>query len=184
MRLVSLLVSFSLLLLLLVTSTNASETSYQSHEHDLMHKFANLSLSEKEQIKCIATGIYNEARHEPNNGKIAVAKVILNRVDYGFAPTPCKVVYQTNMVKRISDDGETKKVKLCQFSWVCFKQKAIDVLDPAYHMAERIAFEVFIGMHATVVPANVLFFHSASINPNWSYRKYAKIGGNVFYVKN
>ena len=183
MRLVSLLVSFALLLLLLLSSASANETE-KLPEHDKMYKFANLSLSEKKQIECIATGIYHEAKGEPEKGQIAVGKVILNRVNYGFESTPCKVVYQSNIVTKFDDNGEMKKVKICQFSWSCFKQKAIDVFDPAYIMAERIAFEVFMGMHHGMLPHNVLFFHSVTVNPGWRYKKHGKIGGNVFYAKN
>lgn len=62
--------------------------------------------------KCLTDVMYYEARGESLNGQVAVAYVILNRVnDSKFPKTICEVVYQ-------------KDKNICQFSWVC-NQKPI-----------------------------------------------------------
>ena len=54
-------------------------------------------------LMCMATNIYHEAKHEPLVGRIAVAQVVMNRVeDKRYPDTVCEVVKQglhTRMVK-------------------------------------------------------------------------------------
>jgi spore germination cell wall hydrolase CwlJ-like protein len=74
---------------------------------------------DQKQLKCLAENIYFEAGRESIEGKAAVARVVMNRINYGFATTPCKVIYQTTSVKQVTDYDELFWVKVCQFSWVC-----------------------------------------------------------------
>ncbi len=61
------------------------------------------------ELKCLATAIYFEARGEPEEGQLAVAQVVLNRVKNPAYPnTICGVVYQ----------NKTKRNR-CQFSFAC-----------------------------------------------------------------
>ena len=46
------------------------------------------------QLQCLADNIYYEAKGESDLGKIAVARVVMNRVDAGFEKDPCAVIYQ------------------------------------------------------------------------------------------
>lgn len=49
----------------------------------------------RNQIDCIATAVYHESRGESITGQMAVAHVIMNRVNSKRYPnTPCEVVYQ------------------------------------------------------------------------------------------
>ena len=51
-------------------------------------------------IACLATAIYFEARGEPMVGQVAVAQVIINRVDdERFPDTVCEVVKQGEYYK-------------------------------------------------------------------------------------
>ena len=53
------------------------------------------TLFSPQQITCIATAVYHEARGEPSIGQVAVAHVILNRVSARqWGNIPCEVVYQ------------------------------------------------------------------------------------------
>jgi spore germination cell wall hydrolase CwlJ-like protein len=145
------------------------------------------------QLKCLATNIFYEAGSESEKGKQAVARVVMNRVNYGFASDPCSVVYQVSTVLRpiIADpdseyEGESfKKVKLCQFSWVCESdRRPLNVNDPRYKQSERIAYNVLAyDSYKDVVPSTVLFFHNLWVNPMWPYRKVAQIGNHIFYEK-
>lgn len=146
---------------------------------------------DKKQLKCLATNIFYEAGSEPEKGKQAVARVVINRVNHGFAPNPCSVVYQVSTVlipidndPEIDDEGH-KKVKLCQFSWVCESdRRPLNVNDPRYKQSERIAYNVLAyDSYKDVVPSTVLFFHNLWVNPMWPYRKVAQIGNHIFYEK-
>jgi len=139
---------------------------------------------DEKQLKCLADNIYYEANGESIHGQAAVARVVMNRIRYGFANTPCQVVYQTNMITKIDEaTQELVKVKLCQFSWVCENKK--NKINPArYRTAKQVAYDVLaLDAYKDVVPQTTLFFHNLSIQPNWPYHKVKQIGNHVFYTK-
>lgn len=146
---------------------------------------------DQKQLKCLATNIFYEAGSESEKGKQAVARVVMNRVKHGFGPNPCSVVYQVSTVLRpieseIEEENNLmKKVKLCQFSWVCENdRRPLNVQDPRYKQSERIAYNVLAyDSYKDVVPNTVLFFHNLWVNPMWPYRKVAQIGNHIFYEK-
>jgi spore germination cell wall hydrolase CwlJ-like protein len=127
------------------------------------------------QLACMAKNIFYEAGSESIKGQAAVAVVVMNRINYGFANNPCNVVYQKITVKdRI----------VCQFSWVCEGKNDPNKNSYRYKVAEQVAYEVmYLGMHKDVVPKSTLFFHSINIDPMWPYKKVAIIGSHVFYSK-
>lgn len=56
---------------------------------------AAAALEEDRELRCLATGVYYEARSEPLSGQLAVADVILNRSTSGrFPGSVCSVVTQ------------------------------------------------------------------------------------------
>ena len=64
--------------------------------------------SERE-LRCLAEGMYFEARGEPLRGQLAVGRVILNRVaSEAYPDTICDVVYQNDHMRN-----------RCQFSFAC-----------------------------------------------------------------
>lgn len=128
------------------------------------------------QIICMATNIFYEAGGESNAGKAAVARVTLNRVNNGFANTPCKVVYQAT----VRDDR-----KFCQFSWVCEGKGNPNKNSQSYQASLQVAYEVLVlDKYKDVVPKNTLFFHNTSVEPNWEhYEKVQVIGNHIFYSK-
>lgn len=135
---------------------------------------------DREQIRCLATNIYYEAKSEPFMGQVAVARVVINRIKAGFAGTPCSVVYQ----KTTNTISPSKETVHCQFSWVC--QSKIQPLkdNPQYKVAEDIATQVLRDdAWSENIPDNILFFHSIKINPGWRHHKEFVIGNHVFYSK-
>ena len=139
---------------------------------------------DEKQLKCLADNIYHEAGSESIHGQAAVARVVLNRVRYGFANTPCQVVYQANIITRLDEVTQNMvKVKLCQFSWVCEKNN--NKINPArYRTAKQIAYDVLaFDAYKDVVPRTTLFFHNLSIQPNWPHHKVKQIGNHIFYTK-
>jgi spore germination cell wall hydrolase CwlJ-like protein len=128
------------------------------------------------QIACMAKNIFYEAGGESLLGQAAVARVVMNRVAYGFANNPCNVIYQ----KTINSEGKS----ICQFSWVCEDKPEPNKNNYRYKVAEQIAYDVVIlGKHKEVVPKSTLFFHSVNIDPLWPYKQVAIIGGHIFYSK-
>lgn len=132
------------------------------------------SVSQKE-LDCLAKNIYFEARGEPKRGQVAVARVVANRVEHGFAETFCDVVYQKSRDAR---------GVLCQFSWVCQGKRHVNEKDPAFQNAREIAFRVLaFDDYKHEIPKQTLFFHSTSVKPKWRYKKVEQIGNHIFYEK-
>ena len=90
----------------------------------------------EDELKCMAENIYFEGRAEPMVGKVAIGKVVMNRIeDTRFPDTVCGVVHQgpvreswkTRQHKDLPD-SERKFYPIknrCQFSWWCDGQKDI-----------------------------------------------------------
>jgi spore germination cell wall hydrolase CwlJ-like protein len=122
----------------------------------------------------MAKNIFYEAGGETMLGQAAVARVVMNRVNHGFAETPCKVIYQKTVIN---------ENVICQFSWVCEDKGELNKASATYKQAEMIAFQTMMGMYKDVVPKTTLFFHSINIDPSWPYKQVAKIGNHIFYSK-
>jgi spore germination cell wall hydrolase CwlJ-like protein len=142
------------------------------------------SVVDQKQIQCLAENIYFEARGEPYLGKVAVARVVMNRVDNAaFNDTPCEVIYESAYVTRVID-GTTRKVKVCQFSWACGPKRKIKEDDPMFVVSMKIAQKVLLtDAYRDIIPKTMLFFHSAAIQPNWGYRQAMRIGNHIFYSR-
>ena len=162
----------------------------------MSHEFANETIVDKpvvekteakvvdsKQLACMARNIYYEAGNESIKGQSAVARVVINRVNHGFAKTPCDVVYQSRIVERIVDD-ESVKVKLCQFSWVCEGKDEPNKNSHRYKQAHQVAYDVMANdAYNDVLPKSALFFHNLTVDPLWPYKQVAKIGNHIFYSR-
>lgn len=77
---------------------------------DLHIDFSSIVVS-KDELVCLALNDYWEARSETMAGRIAVARVVLNRaMDPRYPSNLCDVVKQTKV------SGVSNR---CQFSWYC-----------------------------------------------------------------
>ena len=125
-----------------------------------------------EEWRCLAEAMYFEARGEGVEGQLAVAEVILNRVDSARYPdTVCGVVRQG------AGDGGA-----CQFSYNCDGRKNHVGNAEAWDRIGRIAWLMLEGRPRTLTD-EALFFHATSVRPSWS-RKFVRttrIGRHVFY---
>jgi spore germination cell wall hydrolase CwlJ-like protein len=158
-----------------IDSLNESTVVIAEQEEEKIVKYVNPS-----HLKCLATGIYYEAKGEALLGQIAVARVIMNRVQHGFGSNPCKVVYQTTLVT----NNEGDQVKRCQFSWVCDDKGTPSENNPSYRKALDIAHQVLAeDKWNDILPNNTLFFHNLTAAPGWVYKKVTTIGNHVFYSK-
>jgi spore germination cell wall hydrolase CwlJ-like protein len=135
---------------------------------------SNIKKIDMKQLACMARNIYYEAGTEAMPGQAAVARVVLNRVNHGFAETPCKVIYQKTTIN---------SNVVCQFSWVCEGKGDPNTSSAKYKQAEMVAYQAMMGMYKDVVPKTTLFFHSIHVDPAWPYKQVARIGNHIFYSK-
>jgi N-acetylmuramoyl-L-alanine amidase len=119
-----------------------------------------------DEKRCIADSIYHEARGEPLEGKIAVANVIVNRMNSRHFPnTACKVVWQRK-----------------QFSWTLYRSKHREIDDYGNKNIERIA-ELALKSKLVDVTGGATHYHANYVNPSWAptKTKTSVIGNHIFY---
>ena len=121
---------------------------------------------------CLAAAVYYEAGYEPEQGKRAVAQVILNRVRHRAYPNSiCGVVYQ----------GSERRTG-CQFTFTCDGSLARKPAPAAWARAQKVA----AGALAGVVEPSVgmaTHYHADYVVPYWasSLAKVTKAGRHYFY---
>lgn len=130
---------------------------------------------------CLTQAIYHEARGESIEGQWAVANIIVNRALSGrFPSTLCGVVYQ----------NAEKGFHRCQFTFACDGKTDAPSERAAWIRSEGIAAKVYAefaqGVKIPTLPRSALFYHTTSVNPNWSntYTQVAQIGSHLFYAPN
>lgn len=120
-----------------------------------------------DEMRCLASAIYYEARGESLEGQLAVAQVILNRRTNPRWPSDiCDVVYQSG-----------------QFSFTFDGRPDVPaVKGPAWKRAEAIAI-IAVGQSWQDVTDKATFFHATYVKPGWRRAKEEtrRIGGHVFY---
>jgi spore germination cell wall hydrolase CwlJ-like protein len=128
----------------------------------------------EKQLDCMAMNIYREAGHEPFEGKVAVAQVVMNRVKSGkFGNDVCGVIYQKNVVM--------DKV-VCQFSWYCDSAtKTRPINSAAYTESYEVAKKVLLEGFQLSVLKDALYYHANYVNPKWPLEKIGVIGNHIFY---
>ncbi|WP_220747839.1 cell wall hydrolase [Jannaschia sp. AI_61] len=125
-----------------------------------------------QQWRCLAEAIYFEARGEPIPGQVAVAEVILNRVDSKRYPnTICRVVNQG-----------TGRLHACQFSYTCDGIPEAVSERGAWARAGKIARLLMDGAPRALT-GNATHYHADYVSPYWAkvYPKTAQVGRHIFY---
>lgn len=127
---------------------------------------------DSDQARCLAQAVYFEARSEPLEGQLAVAQVVLNRVENPRYPsTICGVVFQNEQMRH-----------RCQFSFACdglsdqpFEQRAWEVAKSISYVARKGMWDD-ITNHATN-------YHAAYVAPLWSNSMLQTVshGQHIFY---
>lgn len=122
---------------------------------------------QEEQGLCLAKAIYFEARGESLEGQLAVAEVILNRVQSPRYPdTICQVVtqpWQFSFIRR----GKFPRPRTGSEAW----HRALAIADIAQNRL------------ATTLAPNVLWYHANYVSPSWGKRltRFSQIGAHIFY---
>jgi len=123
------------------------------------------SIELDDEMRCLATAVYYESKGEPLDGQLAVAQVILNRVESGrFASDICGVVYQRG-----------------QFSFTWDKRPDRPSESPVWRTAQAIAVIAATDNWREVVP-DATHFHATRVAPGWrGLQRVASVGNHVFY---
>ena len=160
---------YTLLILFLISSFIFVSASF-STDRIIDVRYEQLTKDAKKQIDCLADNIYHEAGYEPDQGKIAVALVTMNRVqDPRYPKDICSVVKQ--------------KVKYtCQFTWFC-QDKYTNRQKTAYEESRDIALHVYANYEKIKDFTNgALFYHADYVNPHWrGLERTTVIGRHIFY---
>lgn len=118
-----------------------------------------------DESRCLATAIFYEARSESLAGKLAVARVIVNRSRSGRFPTSlCGVVTQPGQFSFVRG-GQMPSVPTTAASW-----------DDCVAIA-RIA-----KANSWKSPAEgALYFHASRVAPRWGRVMLARVDNHLFY---
>ena len=126
----------------------------------------------EDPITCLARTIYWEAQGEGEEGMLAIASVVMNRVGHpGFPATVCAVVKEGQSQRR------------CQFAWWC-DGRPDEAQDPqAYAQAREVARRA-LNRELPDPTGGALYFHRRGATPEWaaSYTRTAAIGAHLFYT--
>lgn len=129
---------------------------------------------DSEEWECLAGALYHEARGESIEGQVAVAEVILNRVDaVSYPDTVCGVVYEGS-----ANGGP------CQFSFACDGESDARDEGDAAARAGRIASAMLDGTPRALTDG-ATFFHTTAVAPSWAraFERTTRIGAHLFYRK-
>ena len=157
-----------------------------------------------DELKCMAENIYFEGRAEPMVGKVAIGKVVMNRIeDTRFPNSICGVVKQgpvreswkTKKDPNLADkDRKYYPIKnRCQFSWWCDGQKDIiwatymngEVIESnmtAWRDSINVALWLMSGELKDPTHGAVFYYNPNIANPSWGaiYKETAMIGNHRF----
>lgn len=124
------------------------------------------------QWQCLAEAIYFESRGEPIAGQIAVAEVVLNRVDSRRYP---------NSICAVTKQG-VGSGRACQFSYACDGRPDVMTSPVARDRAGKLARLLIDGRPRTITDG-ATHFHATYVRPSWarSFPRTAAIGNHIFY---
>lgn len=132
---------------------------------------ARAHAADAKALRCLAMTLYWEAKGEGYDGMIAVAAVVLNRVEHpNFPSSVCGVVH----------DGREEGP--CQFSWWCDGRSDWPQNHKMWQRAEKVAHK---ALHdkLTDPTGGSLYYHHTAILPSWrmAFTRTAVIGRHAFY---
>lgn len=122
--------------------------------------------------RCLTEALYFEARGEKLKGQVAVAEVILNRVDSRLFP---------NSICGVVNQGTGRK-HACQFSYTCDGRPEHIGNQRVYQRLGKIA-DVMMHGGPRSLSHGATYYHTTAVRPSWS-RKFihtTTIGVHKFY---
>ena len=128
---------------------------------------------------CLALNVYHEARDQSTAGQIAVAQVVINRVNDDRYPNDiCEVVQQGPVNKSTGLPVRHK----CQFSWYCDGQSDATPNSESLSKALVVASTVLDGKVIDIVDG-ATHYHAVYVSPSWTRTKVktVRIDKHIFY---
>lgn len=159
----------------LVSEAQRQMLRFDTHppsEYDRRDLLAAPAVGGGEEWACLTEALYFEARGEPLIGQLAVAEVILNRVDSRKYPDSiCGVIAQ----------GESRR-NACQFSFRCDGQPEQFSEEIAYDLVGKVARMMLDGRDRALTQG-ATHYHTTAVEPGWSRRltPTTQIGKHMFY---
>ena len=134
---------------------------------------------------CLALNTYHEAKNQSMIGQIAVAEVVMNRVqDKRFPNSVCEVVKQGPTRPSWEDPKKEYPIKhRCQFSWYCDGKSDIPKNEKAWKKAQDYAYLVLYNRIAIDVTEGATHYHATYVRPSWAKTKKrtTRIEKHIFY---
>ena len=135
-----------------------------------------------EDRTCLAKNIYFEARDQSHIGQMAVAQVVLNRVeDPRFPDNICHVVEQQGFY-----DPPDAPIRLhgCQFSWFCDGKSDAPTDETAWYTARtQAAYSYHLHRMGYDLTEGSTHYHSVGVQPDWinDMDRKTRIDSHIFY---
>ncbi len=133
---------------------------------------------------CMALNIYYEARGSNFADQMAVADVVLNRVqDRRYPNSVCTVVYQGEH-KPSWKTGEPIPIRdRCQFSWYCDGKPDAPQDTDAWMSAQSSAYKIINYGDYRGLTEGATHYHAGYVSPRWasSLHLVGKIGDHIYY---
>ena len=131
---------------------------------------------------CMAQNIYFESANQSFAGKLAVAHVVINRMeDLQFPNTVCGVIYQAKTFTNWKGN-EVPIRNQCQFSWYCDGKSDEPVDSKTWIKSLYIADLALTGKYKDITEG-ALWYHADYILPYWAdqLEYVTQIDGHIFY---
>ena len=131
---------------------------------------------------CLAQNIYFESANQSFAGKLAVAHVVINRMeDLQFPNTVCGVVYQAKTYTNWKGN-EVPIRNQCQFSWYCDGKSDEPVDSKTWIKSLYIADLALTGEYKDITEG-ALWYHADYILPYWAdeLEFVTQIDDHIFY---
>ena len=131
---------------------------------------------------CMAQNIYFESANQSFAGKLAVAHVVINRMeDLQFPNTVCGVIYQAKTFTNWKGN-EVPIRNQCQFSWYCDGKSDEPVDSKTWIKSLYIADLALTGKYKDITEG-ALWYHADYILPYWAdqLEYVTQIDEHIFY---
>jgi len=160
---------YILILISTIIAITFAATAYPQNFKLFDIRYSELTKEAKQQVACLAENIYYEAGYEPEDGKLAVALVTLNRTQSPKFPNNiCGVVKQ-------------KTNSTCQFTWFCEPMR-LNKNNIAYEKAMEVALFAYANYEVIDdITKGALYYHADYVNPRWKLERTTIIGRHIFY---
>ena len=137
------------------------------------------SQEDRPEEYCLALNIYYEARGSNRADRLAVADVVLNRVnDSRYPNTVCDVVKQGRQ------DANGNMIRhQCQFSWYCDGKADRPADQDRWIDAQQLAYMVYVLNEYRGLTEGATHHHATYVEPRWArdLQLVGRIGEHIFY---